>query len=66
VVDKIGDPCPIALNTMDFSLAGEADWRGGIAQGPDNYILAKSLAVEGGATKLGIVEAEFYHDQIEI
>jgi beta-galactosidase len=48
VVDARGNRCPTALNMIDFSLSGPAEWRGGIAQGPDNYILSKSLPVEGG------------------
>jgi len=52
VVDKQGNRCPTALNTIDFTLTGEAEWRGGIAQGPDNYILAKSLPVEGGVNRV--------------
>src|SRR5690606_29053980 len=33
-------------------LEGNAEWRGGLAQGPDNYILAKSLPVEGGVNRV--------------
>jgi len=54
VVDKQGNRCPTALNTIDFTLTGEAEWRGGIAQGPDNYILAKSIPVEGGVNRVMI------------
>lgn len=52
IVDKQGNRCPTALNMIDFTLTGEAEWRGGIAQGPDNYILAKSLPVEGGVNRV--------------
>lgn len=52
VVDKAGNRCRTALNMIDFTLSGEAEWRGGIAQGPDNYILAKSLPVEGGVNRV--------------
>ncbi|MEJ5995717.1 sugar-binding domain-containing protein [Pedobacter sp. Du54] len=52
VVDAAGNRCPIALNMINFSVIGEAEWRGGIAQGPDNYILAKSLPVEGGVNRV--------------
>jgi beta-galactosidase len=52
VVDKNGNRCPTALNVIDFTLSGEAEWRGGIAQGPDNYILSKSLPVEGGVNRV--------------
>ncbi len=52
VVDAAGNRCPTALNTIDFSLSGPAEWRGGIAQGPDNYILNRSLPVEGGVNRV--------------
>ncbi|MEK7723278.1 MAG: sugar-binding domain-containing protein, partial [Acidobacteriota bacterium] len=45
-VDKDGNRNPIALNLINFELSGEGEWRGGIAQGKDNYILSKSLPVE--------------------
>jgi beta-galactosidase len=37
---------------IKFELDGPAEWRGGIAQGPNNYILAKSLPVEGGVNRV--------------
>ncbi len=52
VVDKHGNRCPTAMNMIDLTLTGEAEWRGGIAQGPDNYVLAKSLPVEGGVNRI--------------
>jgi len=52
VVDNKGNRCPTALDTIDFTLNGEAEWRGGVAQGPDNYILSKSLPVEGGVNRV--------------
>ena len=52
VVDAAGNRCPTALNTINFSISGPAEWRGGIAQGPDNYILARSLPVEGGVNRV--------------
>ncbi|WP_114781812.1 glycoside hydrolase family 2 protein [Botryobacter ruber] len=52
VVDAKGNRCPTALNMVNFTLEGPAEWRGGIAQGPDNYILAKSLPVEGGVNRV--------------
>ena len=52
VVDKDGNRCPTALNMVNFTLTGEAEWRGGIAQGPENYILSKSLPVEGGVNRV--------------
>ena len=52
VVDAQGRRCPTALNTIEFDLDGPADWRGGIAQGPDNFILARTLPVEGGVNRV--------------
>ena len=54
VVDAQGNRCPTALNMINFKLDGNAEWRGGIAQGPDNYILAKSLPVECGVNRVMI------------
>jgi beta-galactosidase len=52
VVDSNNTRCPTALNTINFTITGEAVWRGGIAQGPDNYILSKSLPVENGVNRI--------------
>lgn len=52
VVDATGHRCPIALNMIDFEITGPAEWRGGLAQGPDNYILSKQLPVEGGVNRI--------------
>jgi hypothetical protein len=52
VVDAKGRRCPTVLNLINFSLSGPAEWRGGIAQGPDNYILAQSLPVENGVNRI--------------
>jgi hypothetical protein len=52
VVDDHGNRCPTALNMIDFSLSGPAEWRGGIAQGPNNYILSKTLPVECGVNRV--------------
>jgi hypothetical protein len=52
VVDAEGARCPTALNMVNFTLSGPAEWRGGIAQGPDNYILSKSLPVENGVNRV--------------
>jgi beta-galactosidase len=52
VVDARGNRCPVALNTINFTTSGPAEWRGGIAQGPDNYILSKSLPVENGVNRV--------------
>jgi beta-galactosidase len=52
VIDAQGRRCPTALNLVDFDLTGPAEWRGGIAQGPDNFILARSLPVECGVNRV--------------
>lgn len=52
VVDAEGNRCPTALDMINFTLSGQADWRGGIAQGADNYILSKSLPVENGVNRV--------------
>ena len=54
VVDAQGRRCPTALDMIDFELRGPAEWRGGIAQGPENFILAKSLPVECGVNRVFI------------
>lgn len=51
-VDAEGRRCPTALHTVEFSLEGPAEWRGGIAQGPDNYILSRTLPLEGGVNRV--------------
>lgn len=52
VVDAKGRRNPVALDMVSFKLEGQAEWRGGIAQGPDNYILARELPVEGGVNRV--------------
>ncbi len=52
VVDAEGNRCPLANDMVDFTLEGPAEWRGGIAQGPDNYAFATSLPVECGVTRV--------------
>lgn len=56
VVDAEGNRCPTAMNMIDFDLTGPAEWRGGIAQGPDNCILSKTLPVECGVNRI-IIES---------
>lgn len=51
VVDKQGNRCPVAMNLIDYKLEGHASWRGGMAQGPDNYILSTSFPVECGVNR---------------
>ncbi|MBN2176008.1 MAG: DUF4982 domain-containing protein, partial [Bacteroidales bacterium] len=52
VVDKKGQRCPDAFNMVHFQIDGPARWLGGIAQGPDNYILSKDLPVECGVNRI--------------
>ncbi|MFV5688052.1 glycoside hydrolase family 2 protein [Flavobacterium sp. ZT3R25] len=52
VVDKDGIRCPTNNAMIEFSVAGDATWLGGIAQGPDNYILLKNLPVENGVNRI--------------
>lgn len=51
VVDAKGNRCPTALNMISYTLNGPAEWRGGMAMGPGNYVLAKSFPVEGGVNR---------------
>lgn len=52
VVDATGRRNPIALDTVKFTLAGPAEWRGGIAQGEGNFVGARELPVEGGVNRV--------------
>ena len=52
VVDGQGNRCPTAFNPVNFELTGPAEWRGGIAQGPDNCILSKVLPAECGVNRV--------------
>ena len=52
VVDTLGRRVPTALDTIHFALEGQAEWRGGIAQGPNNYILSRDLPVEAGVNRV--------------
>lgn len=54
VVDGNGERCPLANHKIKFDLQGPAEWRGGIAQAADNYVLAKELPVECGITRVMI------------
>jgi beta-galactosidase len=51
VTDAKGNRCPTALNMINYTLNGPAEWRGGMAMGPGNYVLAKSFPVEGGVNR---------------
>ncbi|WP_207393471.1 glycoside hydrolase family 2 protein [Duganella aceris] len=52
VVDVQGRRNPLALDSVKFDVQGPAEWRGGIAQGPDNFVLARELPVEGGVNRV--------------
>ena len=52
VVDADGNRCPTALNEIHFDLRGPGEWRGGIAQAPDNGILSRTLPVECGVNRV--------------
>ena len=52
VVDAEGNRCPLANDLIHFTVEGPAEWRGGIAQGPDNYILSEKLPVECGVNRV--------------
>lgn len=51
VVDVNGNRCPTALNMISYELQGPAEWRGGIAMGPNNYTLTKTFPVENGVNR---------------
>lgn len=51
VTDKDGRRCQLANDLIHFDVEGPAEWRGGIAQGKDNYILSKDLPVECGINR---------------
>lgn len=51
-VDKDGNRCPTSEALASFALSGPAEWRGGIGQGKDNYILSKELPLEAGVNRV--------------
>ena len=51
-VDDKGSRHPLDMSTVNFSLEGPGEWRGGMAQGPDNYILSKVLPLECGVNRI--------------
>jgi hypothetical protein len=57
VVDANSRRVPTAFNEVTFELSGPAEWRGGIAQGPNNFILAKTLPVELGINRVSVRSA---------
>lgn len=51
ILDADGRRCPLDNRAVTFTVDGPAEWRGGIAQGPDNYILSQTLPVECGINR---------------
>lgn len=51
VVDANGQRCPDVHPLVDFQLEGPAEWRGGIGQGIDNYVLNTTLPAECGVNR---------------
>jgi beta-galactosidase len=58
VVDAEGRRVPIATDLIRFDVEGPAEWRGGIAQGPGNYILERELPVEAGVNRVSLRSLE--------
>ena len=52
VTDAEGHRCPLANDQISFTLKGAAEWRGGLALGPDNCILSRQLPVECGVNRI--------------
>lgn len=52
VVDEKGRRCPLANDTITFILDGPMEWRGGVAQGKDNFVLSRSIPVECGVNRV--------------
>lgn len=52
IVDAQGRRCPLANDTITFGVEGPMEWRGGVAQGKDNFVLARSLPVEAGINRV--------------
>jgi beta-galactosidase len=50
-VDAKGQRCPDVHPLVNFTLSGPAEWRGGIAQGKDNYVLSTTLPAECGVNR---------------
>jgi hypothetical protein len=51
VTDDNGRRCPLANDMIHFEVDGPAEWRGGIAQGENNYTLTKDFPVECGVNR---------------
>ena len=51
VVDEAGRRHPLSFDEVEFDVEGPAKWRGGIAGGPDNHVLDRTLPVELGVNR---------------
>ncbi len=51
VCDAAGRRCPLDDRTIHLEVEGPAEWRGGLALGPENYILSHDLPVECGVNR---------------
>ncbi|MFB6119908.1 MAG: sugar-binding domain-containing protein [Halobacteriaceae archaeon] len=51
VVDDEGRRHPLAFDDVEFEVEGPAEWRGGIAEGPENHVLDADLPVELGVNR---------------
>lgn len=51
IVDAQGRRCPLDDRTVNFTLEGEGEWRGGIALGERNCVLSTALPVECGVNR---------------
>ncbi len=52
VVDARGRRCPLANDMVTFKIDGPMEWRGGVAQGKDNFVLSETLPVECGVNRV--------------
>ena len=50
-VDAKGQRCPNVHPMVNFALSGPAEWRGGIGQGKDNYVMSTTLPAECGVNR---------------
>ncbi len=51
IIDAEGNRVPDVHPLVTFNMEGPAEWRGGIGQGPDNYILSKTIPAECGINR---------------
>ncbi|MBV5283786.1 MAG: DUF4982 domain-containing protein [Paludibacter sp.] len=50
-VDAKGQRCANVHPMVNFDLSGPAEWRGGIGQGKDNYVMSTTLPAECGVNR---------------